>query len=109
MVDESGRCISTANADRSCLGVTMNYDGQGASFKPRFSLCDNPRSVLVQRFHPDDSPGSGAFCMCILVELARMQGAEEITIRPRPGGIIALLNALGFERGVSDNIYRKQL
>ena len=28
---------------------------------------------------------------------------------PRPGGIIALLNALGFERGVSDNIYRKQL
>ena len=48
--------------------------------------------------------------MGILIELARQQGAQQISIRPRQGGtVLPLIKVLGFNRGLTDSIYRKQL
>ena len=111
VINKNGVCISQSTTKRACLGVAMSFNGVGASKKKLYGLCDDPRSVAVQRFHPNNKlPGSGAFCMGILIALARLQGAREITIRPRHGGtILPLLRALHFRRGIADNIYRKQL
>ena len=111
VMNQDGVYIRQSTTKRACLGVAMSFNGIGASKKKMHGLCDDPRSVAVQRFHPNNKlPGSGAFCMGILIALARLQGAREITIRPRTSGtILPLLRTLCFKRGIADNIYRKQL
>ena len=85
----------------------MNFDGRG-SVKQK---CNRAATPMIQRFHPNNNlPGSGAFCLGIVVELARQSGAGQISIRPRAGsGVLKLLAAFGFCRGQTDNVHRKQL
>jgi hypothetical protein len=104
--NEQGEVVDSRT--NGLYGVTMNFDGRGAVKEKRNRGAATP---MIQRFHPNNNlPGSGAFCLGVVVELARQSGAGQISIRPRMGsGILALLTAFGFRRGQTDNVYRKQL